>query len=506
MNTDVLRAELYRLAEDAAEPAVDLADVVLDRRRAARRHRAAMAAAVLATLLVVGLVPVLLGGRGERTAGPGSDQWVGATRGSLADDAEFVEGLRRLPWDYQQWRSPDGLAMTTDPQPRPAPDWEPVVTDLAAEYPVDRREVVFAGDVPGARWALVVLTTTEVAYTAAWFAGPRGATPDQMRISGMPQSIRSDTPMAHVDVADPDRPLVVVASPGDEILLSERAVLEADGTLTRSYAALPDDDGDGVVVMSLSSSTRFGSGASVRVGRAGETVWHSAPSSAGVPAGIDLDNPRDWPIGMQSRGPGSWDPGYDFLNEALRTALSPIGLELDDLAAPELVALYQGWGLDSSAPAGSGPLVSMYSIRLPSGARVLVGGWTDAPGDTTTDGIRPPQGVTFVDSRPAGTDVATDLVAIDLQVEGGHALVVTGPEAAATAAIHGAGGAVLGTVPLVLGAGSVPFPAGAVEVQARAADGSLVGTAQITAGQIGGWGDDGDSVATPFSNPVLPPD
>ena len=134
------------------------------------------------------------------------------------------------------------------------------------------------------------------------------------------------------------------------------------------------------------------------------------------------------------------------------------------------------------------------------------GGWTEAPGDTTPDGLRPPQGVPFLDVRPAGTDVESDLVAIDLPVgSDGHALVVAGPTAAATAAIVGADGGVLGTMPLTDGAGSVPLPAGAAEVQALAADGSVIGTVPVSTGGSAGWGDYGNSITTSFSVPVQGP-
>jgi hypothetical protein len=495
MNTDELRSDLHRLAGTAAPPSDLLADDVLHRRRAVRRQRVGVVGAVLAVLLVVAAVPWLVGGRGERVdqASPAS-----GPRGSLAGDAAFLAGLRQLPWTYQQWHSPDGTGVTMDPQPAPAADWVSGVSDLAAGYTADQRRVVFAGDVPGGRWALVVLPST-AGDIAAWFSGPPGAAAGELTLAGMPWSVHTDEPLAQVDLASPERPLVVVTRPGDVVRLSERAVLEPDATLSRSFTTLPDEDGDGVVVTSLTASTRFGVAASVEVQRDGRTVWHTEPSGAGTAAGIDED-PAGWPAVTPIRPPMAADPGRDFLGQALSTALAAFGLDARELDGLEVVELLRaGPGADDT------PVVTVYSIRLPSGARVLVGGWTNEPGDSAPDGVRPDQGVPYLDLRPADTEPATDLLAIDMLVDGAHRLVAIGPVTATAARVLDDDGATVTTVPLAAGTGSVPLPGAAATVQFLDADRTAGDPVPITEGSIGTWGNYGRTPRSSFPVPFPGP-
>ena len=501
MNTDRLRSDLQVLSDRASTPPSGLADDVLRRRRTLRSRRLAVAGAALGVALVVGLVPVIGGGGApdRSTARPaGAD---GEVRGSLAGDSAFVAGLLGVPWTYQQWRSPDGLAVTLDPQLRPAADWTSETTDLAAAYTAEQRDVVFVGDVPAGRWALIALHSAG-GDTAAWFTGPVGARPDQMTISGTPQSVSDGEPLAHVDLVDARRTLVVVADPGDAVEVSDRAVLTADGSSERAFTPVADEDGDGVVVTTLQSSTRFGVAASVRVARGGEVVWRSAPSTAGRAAGIDQDDPRGWSVGIAARTGATIDPGYDYLDQALATALAPFGLDLDGLAdgdAPELAVVFQG------SPDGSAiPLITVYSVRLPSGARLLLGGWTDAPGDTTPDGLAPDQGVPYLDVRPAGVDPADDVVAVDMQA-GRRTLVISGPLTAGTAVVRDGDGEELARVPLVDGMTSLAFPSGASTVQVLDQDGSPGQQQRISTGQIGTWGDYGRSATSFFATPFPPP-
>ena len=96
-----------------------------------------------------------------------------------------------------------------------APGWE-----LAAATTGSRR-VVFAGDVPGGRWALIAAGGTPARpATTAWFTGPAGASPDRMALL----SVRVDSdPAEPVSLTDPaSGALVVVAAPGDRIRVSDR--------------------------------------------------------------------------------------------------------------------------------------------------------------------------------------------------------------------------------------------------------------------------------------------
>lgn len=504
MNTDQLRSDMQVLANRAAHPSSDLADDVLRRQRAVRSRRLAFAGAGLGVVLVVGLVPLVSSTStpDRSTAAPATVN--STTRGSLAADGAFNDALRSVPWTYQQWRSPDGAGVTTDPQLQPAPGWTSETTDLAAAYRPDQRTVLFAGDVPGGRWALIALDS---AYgdTVAWFSGPADARPDQMTISGMPQAVSAGEPLVHLDLADEQRTLVVVTEPGDQVELSDRVILEADGTMNRAFAPMPDEDGDGVIVTTLDSSTRFGVAASVRVSRDGEAVWQAAPSTAGRPAGIDRDNARGWPIGITTRTSATVDPGYDYLNEAL-TALAPFGLDLDDLASEdgaELTTVFQGSTNGPLTP-GETPVVSIYSIQMPSGARVLVGGWTNAPGDTTPEGQRPDQGVPYLDVRPADASVGQDVVAARMTV-GTDVLVISAPTTADTAIVLDGRGAELTRLSLVDGMTSMAFPSGATAVQIVGQDGRTGQPQPISQGQSATWGDYGGSPTSSFGTPFPPP-
>jgi hypothetical protein len=115
----------------------------------------------------------------------------GPTRGSLAGNAEFVEAVRQLSW--------------SDPGAR------------AAEPAPERSQVLFAGDVPGGRWALVARPLTVPpplvdddelerqlgtgSVVLAWFAGPRGAAPEELRLHRAPVVTGPGLPVALWDRA-----------------------------------------------------------------------------------------------------------------------------------------------------------------------------------------------------------------------------------------------------------------------------------------------------------------
>src|SRR5919199_2328323 len=153
---------------------------------------------------------------------PASD--AGPTRGSLAGDAGFVAAVRQLSW--------------SDPGAR------------AAAPPPAGSQVLFAGDVPGGRWALVSrrltvppplvdddelereLGTGSVAL--AWFAGPPGAAPDQLRLESAPVVVDPGLPAA---LWDPATGTLAVVAPSPAV--TARPV-DGNGT---PLAELPLDDG-----------------------------------------------------------------------------------------------------------------------------------------------------------------------------------------------------------------------------------------------------------------------
>jgi hypothetical protein len=161
----------------------------------------------------------------------------GPTWGSLAGDAAFVEAVRRLSW--------------TDPGA------------AAAGPPPDGAQVLFAGDVPGGRWALVAhpltvppplvdddelerqLGTGSVAL--AWFAGPPGAAPDELRLRSAPLLSEPGLPVA---LRDTTTGTLAVVSPAPA---AAARVLDSNGTplaelpLTDGLAVRPAPDGTATV-------------------------------------------------------------------------------------------------------------------------------------------------------------------------------------------------------------------------------------------------------------------
>jgi hypothetical protein len=268
-----LRERLHALADATAPPPrADLAAVVERRHRARSTTQLRVGAAAVVVAAVAVAVPLMLDGEpagsvsavADAPAGadlPGSDVYGVPTRGSLAGDADFVEAVRQLSW---------------------AGEGKP-----GTEPPVERRHVVFASDVPGGRWALVAARRTVPPplvddpeleddldalgdVTLAWFAGPPGATPEQLRLSGVPRTTDGDRPAALSDATT--GALVVVAAPTavtarvvdrDDTALAELPlvdgvavrsapegtaaveVLAADGTVLASVQPLDSADGNG---------------------------------------------------------------------------------------------------------------------------------------------------------------------------------------------------------------------------------------------------------------------
>jgi hypothetical protein len=241
-----LRERLRALADATAPPPrADLAAVVERRHRARRTTQLRVGAAAVVVAAVAVAVPLVRDGEPARSVSavadapagadlPGSDVHGVPTRGSLAGDAEFVEGVRQL-----SWRDP-GAAVAAPP---PAGS-----------------HVVFAGDVPGGRWALVArpltvppplldddeleqaLGTGSVAL--AWFAGPPGAAPDEMRLHAAPVVSEPGLPTA---LWDPTTGTLAVVSPSPA---AAARVVDRDDTALAEFTLV-----DGVVVQSAPEGT-----------------------------------------------------------------------------------------------------------------------------------------------------------------------------------------------------------------------------------------------------------
>jgi hypothetical protein len=247
MRDDELRARLTALADATAPPPrADLAAVVEHRHQARRRTQlrlgavgAVVVAAVAASQVLVPDAPSSEPATAVAEApdvhdlpAPGS----GPTRGSLADDAAFVEAVRQLSW--------------SDPGAR------------AAAPPPAGSQVLFAGDVPGGRWALVSRPLTVPpplvdddeleqelgvgGVALAWFAGPPGASPDGLRLRTAPVVTAAGEPTALWDPATGT--LAVVA----ESPAAAARVLDGTGT---PLAELPLDDGLAVQALPAGTAT-----------------------------------------------------------------------------------------------------------------------------------------------------------------------------------------------------------------------------------------------------------
>ncbi|WP_448608177.1 hypothetical protein [Geodermatophilus sp. URMC 60] len=230
-----LRERLTALADATAPPPrADLAAVVERRHRARRRQQLRLGAVAVAVGAAVAAGQALVpdGPSAEPATAVAEAPVVrdlpasggGSAHGSLAGDADFVEAVRQLPWSDRRVG--------------------------AAGPPPPGSQVVFAGDVPGGRWALVArplpvppplldddelereLGTGSVAL--AWFAGPPGAEPDELRLRVAPVVTDRLLPAALWDVATGT--LGVVAPP--EAVTAR--VVDRDGS---PLAELPLRDG-----------------------------------------------------------------------------------------------------------------------------------------------------------------------------------------------------------------------------------------------------------------------
>ncbi|MGY1840979.1 MULTISPECIES: hypothetical protein [unclassified Modestobacter] len=463
-----LHDRLHRLADRAAPPPRhDLADAVVTRHRAQRRQALALTAVAAVVAGVVGATPLVLDGPpaapiSATGAGPAStaaavDVLAGPTRGSLAGDADFVEAVRQLPWD-------DGVSETPD-------------------APVDTRRVVFAGDVPGGRWALVAgendakpvqddpaLQTDLGALSdvaIAWFAGPPGASPDQLELVGVPRGVDPRYPQALSDSVT--GALVVITASGDEVEFSPRPDIAADGTGTRTWQ--PVDAPDGVAVLDVPPSEVGHLGAvRYRVFRGGDEITTTGPDGRGRDDRTSPEVPLTWLRPEPSPAPG--DGMRDVETEHLLTQL---GLPVDD------VVVAVPWAGDVPGPHDRTARVTVLAVTVPSGAVYVstVYGY-----ETGTEGVV--VGSTCgSEILPAGKPSAQRTIALRCDVTDGTAssdavssLVVLSPADAVSARALDPAGEVLAEFPLTDGVTVVPAPERTATVETLTADGTVRDTAR----------------------------
>ncbi|GAA4730153.1 hypothetical protein GCM10023328_06220 [Modestobacter marinus] len=421
-----------------------LAERTRVRHRRQRRQQAAVVGVGLAVLLVFGSVPVLRGLLPEvgssDTAAPSSSTPLPSlydlpTRGTLADDEDWLAGVAALDWG------------SDDPAYAPTP-------------PTESHRVAFAGDTATGRVALV-LGQEDAQLSSVWFTGPAGARPEEMTPATQPQETFPDQPQLLLDVTDPAASrgvLIAVSRPGDEFAHTAGSSVAADGSVTTEFASV--EAADGVATVDVPAPTGWLFGQQVQVVRDGVTAYTlpvglSDRASEAATAPIPVADPR----GLRSAANETWLQGL------LQQMLGHYGVRPEEVA-PTLLAV--------GSPTGSAAeQIIMVGLTFPSGATVT---WTGRSiADTRSSDTWTVAGA----PAAAGPELLDRLFA--LPISGGH-LAVSGPLTGVTAEVLDRDGGLLTTLPLVSGggAGAVPPPGTAATVRVRDAAGTVVAEGPLT--------------------------
>jgi len=177
VSTEQALRETFRRRAEEIGAVPELGPRIVAAHRVQRRQRLTTLAAGAALLLLVVAVVVplqLWRGSDPVTVAEGAG-YPYPPRGSLANDAEFIDAVLRVPW---------------------SPEMDP---------PLATRQVVFAGDVPGARWARVVGLVDGELY-GAWLAGPPDAAGSELSQLTAPDPIDpASRTVSPISRAQPDR-------------------------------------------------------------------------------------------------------------------------------------------------------------------------------------------------------------------------------------------------------------------------------------------------------------
>ena len=207
--TDV-RALLHDLAADAPRAhGEDTADRVVELHRAQDRRRLRWAGVAAAVAVVVAVVPALVtrSSPADTTAvaagGEVASLFDAPTRGSLAGDGEAVAAALSASWE-------DGIPYNDEGR----------ILDPASQD----RHVAFIGEVPdGQIWALVIgRTGGQLAY--AWFVDVDPGADLELRLAVPPERTTAGLPIALVDGGGERGVMVVVALPGQGVVLDGSTV------------------------------------------------------------------------------------------------------------------------------------------------------------------------------------------------------------------------------------------------------------------------------------------
>lgn len=444
-----LRESLHSLTT-AAEPSLRAAGPgqIRQRHLVWRRRRNNAIAAVAAVLVLVVVVPVgvslLTRGDGE-VAGPGTAPSILdiPTRGSLAGDAEFLDGLRGRPL-------PPNAGVPSLPPP-------------------EDRYVAFAGDVPGGRWALLVDRIRGDYYTT-WYVAEAGAGADQFLPVHPARLVEVTAPITRLADNDPllDLPgegtpgtLLVLTAPGDEVQVSERADVSSDGAVLRNYE--PVHTAEGLALTQMRPSP-YGPSASVRILRDGAEVYRgvSDPTAGGMFPGN---------VGASVRGQSGPAPSQFVVDVAVQSVLQPLGRSTDG----------GGWsylwgGRVSGSPDQS---VAIAGARAPSGGFLLgvIVGSGESGGDTEPGVVdvclgAPLPGDPVLEAIPL---IAACGVPVSDSADPSPTLVVSLPDESATRLVLRADdGTVLADQPMLAGSAAASLPDGAMTLDVLDLEGQVL--------------------------------
>ena len=397
-----------RLREDLADTAATIerapdglfADVVAGARRQRRNRVAALGAAACAVIAAV-TVPLVVTDGPSHTPATGDTAAPSATatatyqpsvayerypydpRGSLAGDRAYVQGLLDLPWK----RLDGSLELIPEPT---------------------RKQVVFAGAVPGGVQALVIgwddarVVDGEpqpAGWVSLWLHGPAGTSAADLQVSAEPGRIDPTLPVSQSVLVDGVGAMVVIARPGDVIEYSRGTVIKADGTIEREpYTVVGDASG----VAAIDVAGTSGLTSAVRVTRDGKVV----EARGGI-----------WGMSDGGTDPGAFDPTTALVGAAGTPDAGLVRLEMSSLL-PEIgltqdqVETHVLWGGPLGAPKVPDAEAAVFTVRVPSGAVVLVGAMGQGRSGASDGGGFTSVGACAKAVLPAGTDVAATGVAM----------------------------------------------------------------------------------------------
>lgn len=456
---DALHYGADELGQVEPPSAVSAAGMIrLDERR--RRRRTGALAAGLAAVLVGVAVPVglsLVGSAGNDTgvAAPPSipdvasgDIFGGPTRGSLAADTVFVEAVRQRSWGG----AGDGVL------PDPA---------------LDTKRVVYAGEVAGQRWALVVAGAEGGAsgpLETAWFVGPLGAAPEQMTLSQFEQAASADLPAVLLDQAT--GAFIVIAAPGDVIETSARPEVAADGTVSRNFVDTNSADGTAAVELGASPYQYPMPAAQYRVSRAGQVLAEQSPYVVITSETQGPEIPLDY-----LRPPVSNSPDAQTINfheqQLAAGVLASYALSADEVQfrVPYIGPLELADGEQAE--------LTVVTATFPSGAVLTLASW-DVSGPDSGFGGSCSSEVPTAAWAAADQLVLALLCDVSVQtsatniVAGAKLIVIAPPDLGAVTAISQGETADPVTLALSDGVGMVAFPEGAQTVLIADASGATI--------------------------------